>query len=165
MASRILKATKSLVAKVQTYVTWLLQRFFPKPEVKERVRDRFGNVPAPTITASINYYEKQREAGKEFQGGLGTMLPETVAPRKSTAKGGTLRYHVKFKFKNPKTGETEDRGYTVDLPTGLRKRDAQAMIRDQIINMLSESDSLRQAGRFDFGSKVGPITVTRIEAL
>lgn len=155
----------SIPSQIRTFVSWLLDRFFTKKEVIQRVGERFGAGRKQVTETEISYYKSQQSAAERFRKSEpGTLISSLNVPQTGRVILAR-RFHVTFTFDNPTTGQKQIRGYPIDIEYTNSKRWTQDEIRRKIINdILKDYANRIQPGR-QLGDMVGPITVTRIEGI
>lgn len=155
----------SIPSQIRTYAFNLLDRLFGPKEIKQRVSDRFGPSRVYQVADEIKFYRKQEQAAVKYElANLNANSNRFAIP--TTRDAFSLeRYHIKFNFKNPRTGETEQRGYPIDVPAGLTKRQIQGYIRGRIRQILWADYENRVSGPDELNKRIGPIRVSRIESL
>lgn len=165
MASRQVRLGMRIVDAVNRFVDWLSDRLFGKAPIKRKVEERFGKKALPQADVAIRNYDRTKDRGKRY----GELDPKDVFKPRPTkdepTKPTIYRFHVKFKFKNPKTGETEVRGYQIDLPPGMTKRQIQDKIREQLAIILSKYEETGPENRQQINKRIGRVSVVRIEIL
>jgi hypothetical protein len=155
----------SIANQIANYVTWLLDRGFGQGETRQRVRQRFGANSSRVVQPEIDYYARQTQAAARYRRSAAATPIRILRVPHRGADFSFYRYHVKFTFRNPRTGQTETRGYKVDLESEKTKGQTQREIRSKIIEDILRDYHARIARGESFSQRVGPITVTRIEGI
>lgn len=151
--------------QVASYVSWLMSRSYSTKDIVTRVKDRFSSRYVDQATAETRYYKAQQTTADRFRKAApAAKVAALNAPMRGWG-GDTMRYTVDFTFKNPRTRVVENRTHIIDLGGDLTKRQVQAKLRDMVLNDILRSYISRQATRASIRTRVGSISVSRIEAI
>jgi hypothetical protein len=137
---------------VYTHIMSLVQRSRSIAYITESVRANFKGIRSDTIRNYTEYARGVRSAARAFQqSGQSKSLQSLIqSSRKSPA--GVVRVGYRFTFRNNKAGETQTKGFSIDLPVGLSKKQAEETIRATIRDWAEEHYDIRDArGRFPSG--------------
>lgn len=151
--------------RIRTYVRWLSLRGHNVNQIRLAVKDRWGGRFLRATNKAIEFEQSLIRAGRNLLRRVVTKPIKLLdAPTTQRTPAG-IRVGVDFDFRNPETGETTERIFFIDFPSGLTQRDVLKQTRDKIREWAFQYYDFRTGGARAIDRSIRDLKIRSVEGV